>query len=315
MKIVCCGDAHVTKDRPVNRTDNYWETVKRKLIFIAETAKEAGAHVVVLPGDLTDTPALSYEEFAELWLLFKTYYKDLKIVTVRGQHDLRYRRPINTALEALSTTMASATDDFILLEQETAWTPYGYKDIVFQGSNYGQSIPAPVKGKFNILVIHRMIIEEKLWSAQEEYEASNIFLRQNNFDLIISGDNHQGFIAVAGGTHNVLVNCGAMMRSKIDQVNHKPFIVLFDTDTKLYEQIFIPIEPPETVFKMKKVSEQKERDENLEAFVTGLSQQKDMGLLFEDNLQTYAEENAIDQDIMEEIYESFGTERGTRNGN
>ena len=66
MKILCLGDLHLNDKQPANRIDDYWETCKRKLNFIFDTAKKEGAEIIVSPGDLTDTPALPYQAFSEL---------------------------------------------------------------------------------------------------------------------------------------------------------------------------------------------------------------------------------------------------------
>ena len=98
------------------------------------------------------------------------------------------------------------------------------------------------------------------------------------------------------------------MRNSISLVNHQPFVVVYDTEIREYEKVFIPIEPSEKVFRMEKVAAEKERNESLDSFISGLSEQKEIGLLFEDNLRSYAEQNNISNEIMNEIYESFGKE-------
>ena len=255
MKLLSMGDAHITDDRPVNRTDNYWETVKRKLRFIFKLAENRGCKFILSPGDLTDTPNLSYAEFTELVQLVR-HELSVHMFCVRGQHDMRYRRKENTALTALASSLykqLTILEYGIERSVEDDKTCTFQKMYAFQGASYGEEIPKPVEGAFNILLIHKMIVEEKLWSAQEEYEPSNVFLRQHNFDLIVSGDNHQGFITSSKGGR-LLVNCGAMMRNSISLVNHQPFVVIYDTEIREYEKVFIPIEPSEKVFRMEKVA-------------------------------------------------------------
>lgn len=301
MKILCLGDCHITNDRPINRKDNYWETCKRKVQFILDFAEQERVDVIASPGDLTDTPTLSNLELSELIVLFKENLH-IPLLTTWGQHDLRYRTKPNTAL----TVLEKAIENIVVFGGDGDYKIID--EVFFSGCPYGQDPDPPMDGHFNILLVHKMIIEEKLWSAQQEYEPSNIFLRRNPYDLIVAGDNHRGFIVQSPGDKRLLVNCGAMMRSKIDQVDHRPFIVLFDTDTKKHKQIFIPIEPVGKVFRIEKVEVEKERNTNLESFVSGLSQQKEVGLVFEDNLQAFAKENSSDPEmpeIMEIIYKSM----------
>jgi len=302
MIIAAAGDAHTTKNKPVNRKDNYWEACKRKLSFIIQTAREENAEALVFPGDMTDTPALSYLEFIELLDIYNSA-RDIKKITVFGQHDMRYRTKPNTALAALGKALE---EHFCIINfSETLLLESVNGSVMFYGSAYGEEIREPEPHHFNVLVAHRMIIEEKLWSQQEHYEASNIFLRKHNYGLIITGDNHQGFINRTPGKR-FLVNCGAMMRNKIDQINHKPFMVIFNTITKECKQIFIPIEPAEDVFLMDKVISEQERNDSLESYVEGLNSQKEVGLIYEDNMKLYCEENQIEKEVTEEIRESFG---------
>jgi hypothetical protein len=90
----------------------------------------------------------------------------------------------------------------------------------------------------------------------------------------------------------------------VDQIDHKPYIIIFDTETKEYKQIFIPIEPPEKVFNLEKVTKEKEKNEHLESFVVGLSEYKEVGLKFEDNLNHYMDEINVEQGIRNIIEEA-----------
>lgn len=303
MKFLIVGDMHITGDRPVNRRDNYWEAVKRKTTFIFRKAVEHQVDAIISPGDVTDTPSISYFEFGEIIRIFKQELQgDIPFICTRGQHDLRYRTVQNIALKAFE----NALDNFFVLENTDSGAPVIYrKSDKYQitGCAYGQNIPNIREdglSLYRILTIHKMIIDKKLWSAQSEYSSSIIFLRENaQFDLIVSGDNHQSFEAHTPGGRS-LFNCGAMMRNKVDQVNHKPIIVLYDTDTKKGEKIYIPIEDAETVFRMEKVEVEKERNEQLEAFVNGISDGgKEVSLEFEDNLRSQIEKDGIDQEVAE----------------
>ena len=107
-----------------------------------------------------------------------------------------------------------------------------------------------------------MIIKSKLWGKQEHYDMAGTFLRKNKFDLIVSGDNHQSFTHKEG--NRLLINCGSLMRNKIDQVNHKPCIWIFDTLTRAAKQIFIPVVPFSEVFNIEKAEKIKSKNEKLE---------------------------------------------------
>mgnify|MGYP003394041197 CR=1 FL=1 len=290
MKLLLTGDWHITDKKPENRVDNYWEIAKRKIIFILQTAREEKINVILQPGDFTDSPSMQWNVFIELKQLFYEF-EEIKIFSIYGQHDLRYRNKGNTVLDALEASCSNI---------RLSWgEPFIYS------SSYNEEIPKIRDSKeFNILLIHRMILQEKIWSGQTEYSDAANFLRTNPFQLVVSGDNHQGFICDQKITGKQLFNCGALLRSKIDQVDHKPFIVIYDTETREYKQIFVPIEPPEKVFNLEKVMKEKEKNENLEAFVVGLSGHKEIGMKFEDNLNVYMNEIGVEPDIRQIIEEA-----------
>jgi hypothetical protein len=146
-----------------------------------------------------------------------------------------------------------------------------------------------------------MIVDERLWEGRTDCFDARSFLRLNKFDLIVSGDNHKFFIKKFN--NRFLFNMGSLMRSNISQVDHQPTIAIFDTDTKQYQLIPIPIEPPEKVFKMEKLEREKIKNEKLEAFVKGLSEHKSMSMSFMDNLDAYMNKNDIDNGIRNIIKE------------
>ena len=137
---------------------------------------------------------------------------------------------------------------------------------------------------FNVLLVHKMIVSESpLWPGQKDFSYASPFLKKNEFDLIVSGDNHAHFHAEQDGRH--LVNCGALMRSTVADRDHEPVCYLFDTETRELELVKVPVEPIGKVMDLKKASKEAEVSESLRAFVAGLEEQKDLGLNFLENLR------------------------------
>lgn len=282
MKYILTPDLHITGNRPVNRQDNYWHTVLKKVEFILKSAHTYKAGAILSPGDVTDTPNISYQEFCDLVDLFKNY--SIPFITTFGQHDMRYRTKDNTAMAALHT----ALDNFSTLLSGSFKLMNGNK---IYGCSYNED-PVVPDGDYNILLIHRMLINKKIWHDQSEFEYAGLFLRDHKYNLIVSGDNHQSFETSINGKY--LFNCGTMMRNKITMIDYKPHIILFDTVTNASEKIYFPIQLGKKVFDMG-IADIKERNENLSAFVSGLSEQKEMFLKVEDNLIQYIKENKIEK--------------------
>ena len=295
MKLLLCGDFHLTDKTPTCRIDNYEEAMWGKLNFIQETAVEYQTKAIIQPGDLTDNPFLSYS-------FYKKLYNEIcfPIYTVMGQHDLRYRTKGNTPLDALNET-----SNYITILDKIP-TILEMSNVHIYGCSYNDPMPQ-IKdfNMFNILVIHKMILAKKEAEWQEEYELGNNFLTNHDFDMIVSGDNHQSFYfkeSNIGKKKKYLFNCGSLMRSTIDQIDHKPVIYIFDTDKRSFEQIFIPIKSWQKCIDLEKKVKEEEHNEKMEKFISSLPHvKKDTGLHFMDNVYTYLKKNKIDPAIKEVI--------------
>ncbi len=245
MKIACLGDLHIRSTRPENRTDDYTETLFNKLQFIIDYCENNDVRIVLMPGDIFHAPVQPYSILRKtLDLLHSHDFAKLNYYACYGQHDLLFHSKENkeVALNILESGKAVHILD----------KPVTYNGVNIYGCHYGDEIPEIVTRGINVLVIHRMIIaEKKLWSQQEEFIKSSSLLRKYDFDLIVSGDNHNTFQDVYRNRY--LVNAGSLMRSNIDQEDHKPCFFTYDVtkDQNKIKKIEIPIEPFHKVFKEK----------------------------------------------------------------
>ena len=90
MKFLITGDWHYTDKTPSCRIDDYPTVLKNKIKSILNIAYKENVAAILQPGDLTDTPFLSYSAYRELYNMFE----DIPIYTIYGQHDLRYRNKV-----------------------------------------------------------------------------------------------------------------------------------------------------------------------------------------------------------------------------
>jgi len=287
MKFLICGDFHLTDIKPENRIDDYEKIVLNKFKSILDTAEKNKISYIIQPGDFFDRPNPSYKFFSEITELIKNC--KTVILAVTGQHDLRYRNLENTAIIALS----KSCDNFQLLQNKVI------DKINLIGVSYGEVIPEPTPDVFNILLIHKMIVAVQEAGWQGDYDLGIDFLTKSKYDLIISGDNHKSFMIKT--KKRFLFNCGSLMRSTIDQIDHRPCFYIFETEDQTYKQFFIPVTIWQNTFDLKKKVKEEERNEHMESFVSGLSEHKDMGLNFADNLFMYLKKNKVDSTITDII--------------
>jgi len=294
MKLLLTGDWHYTNKTPASRIDDYQQTLEDKIKYIFKIALEKKVDRIIQPGDFTDTPFLDYNNYIRLLNLISD--GDIPIYTIFGQHDLKYRNKGNTPLDALHHSLDGFYVDF----------GFASFDICnMYGVSYGEEIPK-IKhpNKFNILVIHKMLLHKKEEEWQEDYDLGIDFLNKHKFNLIVSGDNHQSFFVEKD--KRFLINCGSLMRSTIEQIDHHPCFYIFDTKTGEYWQHMIPIKSWKECFDLEKKVKEEEADEKMKAFVSGLKTHKSLGLNFVDNLMTYMQKNNVSMEIQLIIKNNMG---------
>ena len=136
-----------------------------------------------------------------------------------------------------------------------------------------------------------------------ELTAPRAFLMENpEFDLILCGDYHYPFEATVDGRR--LVNTGCMVRRSIfpRDMEHKPKVGIYDTDTKEIEYHFLDILPPEEAFDMNKIYTMKYEYEGgrFHTFGKALVGTR-TGANFLDNLRTAMDNNTISDAASAEI--------------
>jgi len=283
MRLLCLGDLHLRVKGPRIRVDSYFDTQFRKLKFIFDTFYKKKCDYILQPGDFFDSPDASYYLTNSLLELILKFNILGRILCVLGQHDMHYRalKVDNTPLGIFQTLGLIR-----ILDKDPLILP---KEMSFYGCSFSQEIPNIItKNRFNVLLIHKMIITKKLWPTQTNFIYARDFLKKYDFDLVVSGDNHNFFIEEYNG--KFLINCGSLMRMSVDQTSFEPSIVVFDTDTKEYETIKIPIEPSERVMDITKFMKERESKLELEKFVESLKRRQIEGFSFLDALDEVLKE-------------------------
>lgn len=99
-------------------------------------------------------------------------------------------------------------------------------------------------GKYDVAATHQMVIRDQRSElypgqyAKGEAVMGTALLRKNpRYRLIVSGDNHQPFVAQAG--HRVLLNPGSMTRQRINET-HTPGFFFYDGEE--VQRVFYPSE-------------------------------------------------------------------------
>jgi hypothetical protein len=169
--------------------------------------------------------------------------------------------------------------------------------------------PPAREGKHRrILLLHELIWPgtKPPW-AKGSYSAAEILDRfDEDFDLIVTGDNHQSF--VEKGEISTLVNPGSMMRRTADQMDFQPKCYLYYAGDNSVVPVDFPVE--QDVHNIEHLTGKKERDERIAAYVERMSYiegENTRFLSFQDNLQTFFQENKTPRKVREIIWQHLET--------
>jgi len=237
MKIIATADLHMTSSRPVNRIDDYESVVINKFNQILQLARKHDA-VLTISGDLFDTAKMSkvpYQLTNKVLQMIRL--AKVRVLACHGQHDMVYHNanlqpsPYYTLFVGGGIEIPGALGITV-------------GKVRFYGAGWGQEIPMPMEKDpelTDILLLHRTITPaEPPFFLKDATSAQDTLKALYNFDLILSGDYHQGFISELDD--RFLVNSGPMLRSNIDARSYYPKVYLIDTDTAEITPQFLKIE-------------------------------------------------------------------------
>ena len=272
---ILCADLHFRDSQPVSRTDDFFHTQVKKMKWLNNLQKEHDCHVLC-SGDYFDHWKPSPK------LLSACIANMPHVMSIPGNHDLPNHNLNLLGKSGLYTLFQAGTVDILRTEL---------------GEHYGfiKKIDTPT------LVPHIAIIHKLINHQQTDASAQNLMEELNEYELILTGDNHQTFTDRRPG--QLLVNPGSFTRQTIDQINSKPCVFLWYQESNTVERINVPIE--ENVFSYDHFSKGDDDDERLKAFVDGLDDTYEIGLSFKKNLEEYFNVNSEPEPIMDMVWTSF----------
>jgi DNA repair exonuclease SbcCD nuclease subunit len=258
---IATSDWHIRLDRPKARIDDFVLAQTTKVKFILSLARKHNCPVLI-GGDLGNKPQWG-DKLLNYFIDILNDFPDVEIITVCGQHDLPQHR-LNKWKESGLGVLHKRKCIKVLTAKYKNIQPFSYSKELFDSGA-------------EISLVHTMVIENqinKLWQKQVAPSAKRIMDKLKNTKYIITGDNHQSF--VVKNEKQTLINCGSIMRMSANQVNFKPSVYLFNTESDTIQRVYLPIE--KDVFDTSHLTENKERDTRIESFVDRLSNDYEIGM-------------------------------------
>ena len=280
VSAILTSDWHLREDTPTCFIGDWnyeqWKTIEHIRGLQAEYKCP-----VIHAGDLFDhwkpSPGLLTQA---LWFLPDQFY------TVYGQHDLPQH----------SFDLKSKTGLHTL---EVAG-----KIKVLPFTHYGQVPDKAIEMEAfigrRILVWHHMTYITSPFPGAVGGNAINVLKKYPQFDIIITGDNHQSFWTEYEG--RLLVNPGPITRQEADKFDYKPRVYLWDADTNTVEPVYLPY--TEGTISREHIIVKEERDTRIDAFISGLDGDWEIGTSFDTNLESFKITNQVRPAVMEIVYKA-----------
>jgi len=273
------ADWHIRENVPIAYVrefdDDQWEAVD----FVAELQKKYDCPVKH-SGDLFD----HWKPSPELLSKLIEHIPD-KFETVYGNHDLPQHN-LELAHKCGAYTLAQAKAIKIL-----------------DGTHWGQE---PI-GYNKVLVWHIMVYKDvEPFPGCTAPKASRLLKKYPQYDLIVTGDNHQAFVEEYDG--RLLVNPGSLMRHTAIQYDFHPRVYLWYAESNTVEPIFLPFH--QEAISREHLQHVEERDSRLTAFVSSLNllndPDKSIFKSFEENVEVFKHTNPdVSKNVISIIYKAM----------
>jgi len=155
-----------------------------------------------------------------------------------------------------------------------------------------------------IFMLHELVWDGPIPSWARGAENSQELLEDLSLiaDLVLTGDNHKNFTAESNG--HVLINPGSMMRATADQENTQPQCYLYFADDNSVQAVDYPIE--KGVHQRDHLDRVAERDNRIAAYIERINTDWKLGVSFQNNLESFFNENEVPPPVREIIYTALG---------
>lgn len=294
--MIAVADIHLRHDKPTARKDDYWQAQEKKFFTLLELARQNSPLVVA--GDFFHKARPPIPLIR--WVIDALIHYDVVPIVIPGQHDMPYHSLNRLDDSGLGILQAAGLVNILIHPSE----PYFYEQYALFGCPFGKNPSSEIEGDISnftkVLIWHHLVIRkgEELWPGQKATIAGQVLRRLRQYDLVITGDNHQTFIETTRKRRHI--NPGSMMRMSIDQVDHKPCV--YDVEQNKF--IYLPID--DDVFDMTQSVSKAEREARIASFIEHLQTGYEVGVSFERNLEIFLAHNSVSDSVQTLVRRCLG---------
>jgi len=322
MKFLFFTDSHIRGTTPKNRKDNFYETLKTKLLEIINISKKLDVDYILHGGDWFDRPDISPSIVREFAIIIKTFEKP--IYTIAGNHDIYGHNPDTIGrtmlglLEGTGMVTLLRYGDEIILKKDgitvsLTGRPYNY-DIDSE-ENYKKYyiVKKPEHVDYAINIIHGMLLAKPFFEGISYTLLDDI--KDTGADITLAGHYHSGF-GIKKLNDKFFINTGSIVRvsNSLVEINRRPSVVFIEIKDKIYiEEIQLKTALlGEEVLDRDKLEASKDRNLKLHEFYQGISSKGEYKKI--DILQIIneiASDENLSSEVKEEALRRIGIARET----
>jgi DNA repair exonuclease SbcCD nuclease subunit len=309
---ILTSDWHLRGDQPICRKDDFQDKQWKKVDFIFNLSKDFDSPIL-FSGDLFHKACPNLQFIRECLLKFE---KDApSFYYVLGNHDLKnhnmdlYESSGVSFLPFISRSFhtrkikCEMLHDTVIEAKE--WL------AVLTGLNFGEDVLldenlaeiGKLKKEYRkILLLHEFTYKGAMpFPGCAARTTQKLLTQHKDFDLIVTGDNHQSFSHEDKG--RLLVNPGCISRQRLQEIDHIPCVYFYYPESNTVEQIVVPHD--KDVFSEEHLKLSKEKEDREVAFVKRLKDNYEINLSFENNLSNYLKSNKVKKEITQKIMEAM----------
>lgn len=246
-KFLFYTDTHLTGKQISSRSDDYAESVLRKMRQCYDHAKEIGCDFLVCGGDVFNTHRIfSYDVIMKARDIIMSSGLDSWFIA--GNHDV-YGLSINYYGQSALAFLENICDGrFKMIRQPVeAGCVVLHPCHTWNDPDYCLR-NGPDDGRFNVLVMHHLL--DRCDASNPYTELDTRKYGETAYRLVLSGDLHSGYATHSFG-HTTYCNPGALARTSVANISRLPKAAVCTVDGgELSIEDYFPVcAPGEKVFK------------------------------------------------------------------
>lgn len=290
VTLVWRTDVHLSDHTPRSRTDNWTDTVLRKLAAVGNIARNAGAHAVIDGGDFFDIKAPGRNSHALIRRAMEVHRDyPCPVYANVGNHDCVYGDYSYLPQQPLGVLYEAGTFRRLYDEHEAVFTATGplrvpvtvrVVGVPYHGVKYDLDRLARIKkGDEDYLMVVGHLLASPTQSTMfdaEDVIRYDVLDNYPDVDVWAFGHWHkdQGIERTPGG--KIVINTGSLTRGALsqDSLDRVPTVtvVQFDLDGVRATKVVVPHAPASEVFDLVAKDKDTLQQTMIEEFVEHLSQ-------------------------------------------